>query len=135
MEAIEARYVPYTDKLYVCGKTYEIREKLKALGFRWSPSEECWVREVPPRKVAEAVKELQEKLGVKVSYQPLAEAIKCLEYAGIVIEGTARELEDEKIFSVSKTINDVLKFLQERRSDIEWALFERKAKAKGLSWL
>jgi len=135
MEAIEARYVPYTDKLYVCGKTHEIREKLKALGFRWSPSDECWVREVPPRKVAEAVKELQEKVGVKVVYQPLAEAIKCLEYAGIIIEGTARELEDEKISSVSKTISDALKFLQERRSDIEWALFERKAKAKGLSWV
>ena len=29
-------------KLTVCGKTYPLKEKLKAMGLRWNPDREWW---------------------------------------------------------------------------------------------
>jgi len=125
MLRIKASYKPLTDKVCIYGETYAIKEELKKLGFRWDPADECWAKEIPPREVGRAVKELEERLGVKVSYQPLEEAIKSIEYASGVLEWIARRLESEEFNSVLKNVRNAYEFLKEKGSDIELALFAK----------
>ena len=123
MLRIRAHYIPISNKICIYGETYSVKDELKKLGFRWDSVNECWAKEIPPREVGRAVKELEERLGAKVSYQPLEEAIKSIEYASGVLEWIARRLESEEFDSVLKNIRNVYEFLTQKKSDIELALF------------
>ena len=126
IKGIKARYIPISDKVCIYGETYAIKEELKKLGFRWDPANECWAKEIPLREVGHTVKELEEKLGIKVSYQPLEDAIRSIEYASDVLEWIAKNLESEELNRVLKNVRSAYEFLKEKRSDIELALFAKK---------
>jgi hypothetical protein len=96
IKGIKARYTPLNDKVCIYGETYAIKEELKKLGFKWDPTEECWAKEIPWRELGHTVKELEEKLGIKVSYQPVEDAIRSIEYASGLLEWIARNLESER---------------------------------------
>ena len=130
MLRIEAYYMPLDYKICVGGETYAIKDELKKLGFKWDPADECWVKTTYPRDVRETVKELEEKLGIKVSYQPIKDAIRSIEYASNVLEWIARNLENEDLNRVLENVRSAYEFLKEKRSDIELALFTKK-----ISWI
>jgi hypothetical protein len=76
--------------------------------------------------VRETVKELEEKLGIKVSYQPVKDAIRSIEYASGVLEWIAKNLENEELNRVLENVRSAYEFLKEKRSDTELALFAKK---------
>jgi len=127
MTKIKAWYNPPAGILVVEGDTFQFKEALKSLGFKWDSVNKVWKKDVSPRDVAKAVKEVQEKLGVKVYHEPLREAVDCLEYVSVVLQGVIMELEGNKmrneVTKIFEAVDTAFKELREKINEIELSLF------------
>lgn len=61
--SVKIRKESNSNKIYVIGDTYHIKDKLKQIGFRWDPNMKAWYKE---NTSVETVKDEIEKLGVEV---------------------------------------------------------------------
>jgi hypothetical protein len=129
---LRVRYLPAAEKICVLGNTYTVKEELKKMGFRWDAEKECWVKSVSlvsqnniREIIGKVIKELEQKFGAKVLFYPIGEAIRSIEYACSLLEWVNSELQNEELSRVLENVGEALKFLEDKRSDYELALFEK----------
>jgi gas vesicle protein len=125
MTKIEAWYDPPLGALIIKGDTFQFKETIKGLGFKWDSVNKVWKKDVSPRDVAKTVKEVQERLGVKVRHKPLQDSVDCLEYVSIVLQSIAMELEGDmrnEVTKIFEAVSTAFKELREKISEIELSL-------------
>jgi len=128
MAKIKAWYHPPAGILAVQGDTFQYKDVLKMLGFMWDPVNKFWKKDASPKDVAKTVKEVQEKLGVKVYHAPLREAVDCLEYVSVVLQSVIMELKENRMKSevtkIFEAADTAFKELRKKMHEIELALLE-----------
>jgi hypothetical protein len=90
---LHARYNPARQELYVKGDTFDVKDKLKAAGYKWDSYEKEWVRNhVAPENLEAALAELR-GLGAEVRVSRLKEVLMSLRYALITLEVLYNKLD------------------------------------------
>jgi hypothetical protein len=79
------RYNPVKQQLYVKGDTFELKDKLRAAGYKWDSYEKEWVRNHVTLEGLEAALAELRGLGAEVRVSKLREVLMSLRYALITL--------------------------------------------------
>jgi DNA repair exonuclease SbcCD ATPase subunit len=110
---LRARYNPAKRQLCISGDTFELKEKLKALNYKWDSYEKEWVRNgVALEGLDAALNELRQ-LGAEVRVSHLKEALMSLRYALITLSTLYEKLDASRPgpgrFKAPEDMNEVEK--------------------------
>jgi hypothetical protein len=88
-----ARYNPVRQQLYIKGDTFEIKDKLRAAGYKWDSYEKEWVRNGVTLESLEAALNELRGLGAEVRVSRIKEVLMSLRYALITLEAIYNKLD------------------------------------------
>jgi hypothetical protein len=108
---LHARYNPARQELYVSGDTFDLKEKLKAAGYRWDSYEKEWVKKgVALENLEAALAELR-GLGAEVRVSHLKEVLMSLRYALITLSTLYDKLDASRpgpgVFKAPEDMSEV----------------------------
>jgi hypothetical protein len=90
---LRVRYNPARRQLYVKGDTFELKEKLKAAGYKWDSYEKEWVRDGVTLEGLEAALDELRGLGAEVRVSHIKEVLMSLRYALATLEVLYNKLD------------------------------------------
>jgi hypothetical protein len=90
---LHVRYNPVKQQLHVKGDTFDIKDKLRAAGYKWDSYEKEWVRNHVALEGLEAALDELRGLGAEVRVSRIKEVLMSLRYALITLEAIYNKLD------------------------------------------